>query len=44
MQKIPINYPKQQQSSALITAFITHLCYHIGSTVLVNLKNVFLQF
>lgn len=41
MQKIPVNYPKQQQSSALSTAFITHLHYYTSSSDLVKLKNSF---
>lgn len=41
VQKIPINYPKQKQSSTLIAAFITHLHYHKSSLDLVKLKNSF---
>lgn len=41
MQNIPIGYPKQQQSSALTAAFITHLHYHTSSSDLVRFKNSF---
>lgn len=42
MQKIPINYPKQKQSSTLIAAFITHLHYHKAPWIKWNSRILFL--